>query len=156
MRSNAKTVPEYLNSLPKDRRHIIEGLRNIIVQNLPAGYEETMQYGLIEYAVPLKRYPRGYLGDRKTPLPCAALASQKNYLSLYLMSIYGDRDFEEWFKQECISSGKTLDIGKSCVRFKRLDDLPLNVIAKAVARVPVNEFIKQYERVKKDGRKQKG
>ncbi|MBN1411609.1 MAG: DUF1801 domain-containing protein [Spirochaetales bacterium] len=145
MRSNAKTVREYLNSLPGDRREIIEKVRKIILKNLPEGYEETMQYGMIGYVVPISRYPQGYLGDKSTPLPYASLASQKNYLSLYLMGVYGDADSEKWLKQAYKKSGKKLDMGKSCIRFKRLDDLALDVIAEALARIPVDSYIRKYE-----------
>ena len=104
-----------------------------------------MQYGMIGYVVPLKRYPKGYLGDKKTPLPYAALASQKHHMAVYLMNIYGNRKLEKWFLKEYKASGKKLDMEKSCVRFKKLDDLPLGLIGKAIAATPLAECIAMYE-----------
>ena len=147
MQSNAKTVQEYLSELSPDRRAVIEAVRNVILKNLPEVYKETMQYGMIGYVVPLERYPAGYLGKADVPLPYAALASQKNYMSLYLMNIYGDKEAEQWFKKEYEKSGK-LDMGKSCVRFKKLDDLSLDAIGKAIARTPVEKFIATYEQAR--------
>jgi hypothetical protein len=140
--SAARTVDEYLAELPPDRRAAIAAVRKVILGNLPKGYEETMQYGMISYVVPLKRYPVTY---NKQPLGIAALASQKNYMSVYLMSVYGDKETERWFTEAFRASGKKLDMGKSCVRFKKLDDLPLDVIGQAIARAPVDEFIARYE-----------
>lgn len=105
-----------------------------------------MSYGMIGYVVPLKTYPEGYLNDPTKPLPYAALASQKNYLAVYLTSIYSDKKAESWFVKEYKKTGKKLDMGKSCVRFKKLDDLPLDVIGQAIAKTPVTEFIKLYEK----------
>lgn len=147
MRSTAKTVREYLAALPKDRRVALQAVRRVIVENLPKGYEETMQYGMIGYVVPLSLYPKGYLGKKDTPLPYAALASQKRHMAVYLMNIYADRDrkAEQWFKKAYEASGKKMDVGKSCVRFRKLEDLPLDVIGKAVARTPVKDYIAAYE-----------
>ena len=151
MQSKAKTVQEYLNELPTDRREDIEAVRKVILKNLPKGYEETIQYGMISYVVPLKLYPEGYLGKKDTPLPYAALASQKNYMSLYLMNIYSEQnsEAEQWFKKEYEASGKKMDVGKSCVRFKKAEDLPLDVIGRAIARTSVKEFVRMYEEGKK-------
>lgn len=146
MQSKAKTVKEYLDSLPEERRLEIEIVRKTILGNLPKGYEEIMQYGMITYVVPLKLYPKGYLGKSETPLPYAMLASQKDYMSIYLMNIYGDKEAEDWFFDAYEKSGMKLDMGKSCVRFKKLEDLPIGVIGKAIARTPVKKFIEQYEK----------
>jgi uncharacterized protein YdhG (YjbR/CyaY superfamily) len=140
--SNAKTVEEYLESLPEDRRAAIAKVRQVILDNLPEGYEEGMQYGMIGYYVPLEEYPDTYNGQ---PLGIIALASQKNYMSLYLMSVYGDSRREKAFVDKYKASGKKLDMGKSCVRFKTLDDLPLDLVAETVASVPVAMFIGEYE-----------
>ncbi len=145
MQSKSTTVDEYLASLPEDRRHALEAVREVILQNLPPGYEEGMQYGMISYCIPLSRYPKTYNGQ---PLGYAALASQKNYMSVYLMNVYGDETIERWFREEYQKSGKKLDMGKSCVRFKKLEDLPLDVIGKAVALASVEEFIHRYERIR--------
>ncbi len=143
MQSQAQTVDEYLASLPEDRRNALTAVRKVILENLPDGYREGMQYGMIGYYVPLSRYPTTYNGQ---PLGYVALASQKNYMSLYLMGIYSDRDTEHSFREEYLATGKKLDMGKSCVRFKRLEDLPLPLIGKAVSLVSVDQFIQQYEK----------
>jgi hypothetical protein len=145
MTSKAKTVDEYLKSLPDDRREAISAVRKVILKNLPKGYEEGMQYGMIGYYVPHSIYPKGYHCDPKQPLPLAGLASQQNYMSLYLFCIYASEEHNEWFVGAYKASGKKLDMGKGCVRFKKLDDLPLDVVGKAFAQVPVKEHLKFYE-----------
>jgi hypothetical protein len=132
VQSKAKTVAEYLASLPPERRSAIEAVRRIILKNLPRGFKEGMQFGMIGYCVPLSRYPNTYNGQ---PLPLAALASQKNYMSVYLMSVYGDPATRRWFETEYRRAGKRLDLGGSCVRFRTLDDLPLTLVGAAIARV---------------------
>ena len=141
-RSEAKTVEEYLAGLPEDRREALAEVRRIILANLPEGYEEGMQYGMIGYAVPLDRFPDTYNGE---PLGYAALASQKNYMSLYLNNVYGDAEMERDFRGRFAEAGKKLDMGKSCVRFKRVDDLALDAVAEAIRATPVDEFISRYE-----------
>ena len=141
-KSTAETVEEYLAELPEDRRDAIATVRQVILNNLPEGYEETMQYGMIGYVVPLERYPVTYNGQ---PLAYAALASQKNYMSLYLMNIYSDGEAERWFVDRYHASGKRLDMGKSCVRFRKLEDLPLELIGDTIARTPAAQFIHRYE-----------
>lgn len=143
MQSDAQTVDEYLAGLPEERRRALAAVRAVILRNLPEGYTESMQFGMIGYGIPLSRYPKTYNGQ---PLSYAALASQKNYISVYLMSIYGDPEREEWFKTEYAKTGKRLDMGKSCVRFKQLDALPLELIGKAIALDSVDDFIERYER----------
>ena len=147
MQSKAKTVKEYLMELPKERRVAIETVRNVMLKNLPKGYEEIMQ-GMVVYVVPLSLYPDGYLGKKDVPLPYAGLASQKNHMAVYLMNIYADWDkaMYEWFHKAYEASGKKMDIGKSCIRFRKLKDLPLDVIGKAVAKTSVEAFIKMYEK----------
>lgn len=144
MQSKATTVQAYLAELPPDRRAAIQAVREVIRCNLDKDFEEGMQYGMIGYYVPHRVYPAGYHCDPRQPLPYAGLASQKNHMSIYLMSVYGDR--EEWFRQRWAKTGKKLDMGKCCVRFKKLDDLPLDVIAEAIQRVPVKKFIEHYEK----------
>jgi hypothetical protein len=139
MKSKASTVEQYLEQLPADRRTAMEAVRNVILENLPAGYEEVLQYGMLGYVVPLKVFPAGYLNRKNEPLPYVCLASQKNYMSVYLMSAYGDDEAQ--FRKEYEATGKKLDMGKSCVRFRKLDDLPLDVIGKAVARYPAKKWI---------------
>ena len=145
MQSKATTVEEYLAELPKDRRDALEAIRRIILENLPKGYEEGMQYGMIGYFVPHSVYPPGYHCDPKQPLPFAGLASQKNHISIYLMCIYSDRKHEAWFREAWAKTGKKLDMGKSCVRFKKIDDVLLKVIGQAVKRVSTKKFIEHYE-----------
>jgi hypothetical protein len=140
--SAAKTAKEYLAELPDDRRRAVEEVRRVILEHLPDGYEETMQYGMISYIVPFSRYPDTY---NRQPLAMASLANQKRYMALYLMGIYGEDD-ARWFEERWKATGKKLDMGKSCVRFKRLDDVALDVIGDAIARTSVDELIAQYER----------
>ena len=141
-RSEAKTVEEYLDELTDDRRETVEAVRDVVNSNLPDGYEETVQFGMISYVVPLERYPKTY---NRQALQYAALASQKNYVSLYLMNVYGNEETERWFVDRYRASGKRLDMGKACVRFKSIDDLPLDLIGETIARTPVDDFIALYE-----------
>ena len=140
--SDAATVREYLDALPDDRRAALGAVREVILANLPDGYVETMNWGMITYEVPLERYPDTY---NRQPLGYAALASQKRHMSLYLMGVYADPEAREWFERAYAERGKKLDMGKSCLRFKRLDELPLDVIGTLVARTPVDEFLRLYE-----------
>jgi len=146
-RSNAATVSEYLHALPDDRRAVVSAVRDVILEHLPAGYQESMSWGAISYEVPLSRYPKTYNGQ---PLSYAALAAQKNYYALYLMGAYvGDGEPARLLKDGFAKAGKKLDMGKSCVRFKTLDDLPLDVIGRVVASTPPDAFIREYEKVKR-------
>lgn len=147
MQSKAATVEQYLSELPEARRQAVEAVRQIILDNLDQDYEEGMQYGMIGYYVPHRVYPAGYHCDPKQPLPFAALASQKNYLSLYLMCIYGDSSHARWFQEAWAATGKKLDMGKACIRFKKLEDLALDVIGEAIRRVPAKKYIEICERV---------
>jgi len=143
IRSESKTVKEYINSLPEERRLEVGRLRHLIKNNLPPGYAETMNWGMISYEIPLKRYPKTY---NNKPLTYVALASQKRYISLYLMNIYGDEKTTEWFHRRYVESGKKLNMGKSCVRFRKVNDLPLDLIAQTIALTSVDEFISYYEK----------
>ena len=147
MKSSAKTVNEYLRSLPDDRREAISAVREVILAHLPKGFEECMSYGMIGYVVPHRIYPAGYRCDPKLPLPYANLGSQKNHMALYLMCVYGDKATEQWFRKAWQAAGKKLDMGKSCVRFKKLEDVSLEVIGQVIARVPVDEYIRRIEKV---------
>ncbi len=155
MQSNAATVDEYIAQLPPDRAAAISAVREVILKNLDKGYAESMAYGMIGYNVPHSIYPAGYHCNPQQPLPYAGLASQKNHMSLYLMSCYcdpaaGEKDsprnrHAQWFIDEWTKTGKKLDMGKACIRFKKLDDIPLPLIGEAIRRVPVKQFIEQYE-----------
>ena len=142
MRSEADTVEEYLDELPEDRRRAVETVRATILEHLPEGYEEVMNWGMITYQVPLDAYPDTY---NKQPLMYAALASQKNHMAVYLSGIYSDDDAREHFESAYRATGKRLDVGKSCVRFRTLDDVPLDVIGDAVATHSRDAFVKTYE-----------
>ena len=124
----------------------MEAVRDLVRGNLPDGYGEAMNWGMISWEVPLARYPDTY---NKQPLMYAALASQKNYMSLYLMSVYAHSDDKAWFETRYKASGKRLNMGKSCVRFKRVDDLPLDLIAETIASTTVDEYISRYESARK-------
>ena len=155
MKSDAKTVGEYLQSLLPDRRAAMSALREVVLAHLPQGYEERMIYGMIGYVVPHSLYPPGYHCDPKQPLTYACLASQKNYMAIYLMNVYGDPASAAWFQKACKASGKKLDMGKSCVRFKKVEDLPLDVIGQAIARAPVKNYIASVEHLLAARRKKK-
>ncbi len=147
MQSKAATVNEYLASLPADRRADVESVRAAILKNLDKGYEEGMQYGMIGYYVPHSIFPAGYHCDPKQPLPFASLAAQKNNISVYLMCIYGDTDHHAWFREAWAKTGKKLDMGKACVRFKRAEDAALEVIGEAIRRVPAKKYIEHVQGV---------
>ena len=149
MHSDAPTVSDYLAELPDERRRAIAAVRDVILDHLPAGYEEAMQYGMISYIVPADVLAETYNGQ---PLMYAALASQKRHMSLHLTNVYGDPDVEAWFRERYRATGKRLDMGKSCVRFRRLDDLPLDLVGEAIARTPIADFVEIY-RASRSGRK---
>jgi hypothetical protein len=156
MPTKTATVKDYLAELPADRRAALEAVRKVIRKNLDKGYAEGMQYGMIGYYVPHKVYPPGYHCDPKQPLPFAGLASQKNHMSVYLMCLYGNSENEAWFRKEWAKTGKKLDMGKACIRFRKLEDLPLDVIGQAVARVPAKDYVAYYEaNLKPSGKKKK-
>ena len=139
-RSNAKTPAAYLKELPADRRREVARVREMVRKHLPAGYRETMNWGMITYEVPLDRHPKTYNGQ---PLCFAGLAAQKNYLSLYLMPV--DDSALAPLKAAFEKAGKKLDMGKSCIRFKRADDLPLDALGAEIAAVPVDKFVSYVE-----------
>src|SRR5690349_11975790 len=138
------TVAEYLAALPADRRAAINAVRNAINENLPKGYEEGTQFGMISWFVPLSLYPAGYGENPKVPLPLICLGSQKSGMVLHFLCFYGNPALSTWFTSEYKKSGKKLDMGKGCVRFKKLDDLALDVVTRTVARVPVEEHTANY------------
>jgi uncharacterized protein YdhG (YjbR/CyaY superfamily) len=146
MRSGAATVDEYLAELPVDRREAIGVVRGEILANLPEGYEEAMNWGMVTYQVPLETYPETYNGQ---PLMYAALASQKNHMAVYLMGIYADEATRDGFLDSYKATGKRLDMGKSCVRFRHVDDLPLELIGEAIGACEVEAFIALNERARK-------
>lgn len=152
METKATGVEAYLKSLPADRRAAISAVRDVILKNLDKDYEEGIQYGMIGYYVPHRVYPKGYHCDPKQPLPFAALGSQKNYMSLHLMCVYGGgpddsaaNKHAQWFRDAWAKTGKKLDMGKACIRFKKADDLALDVIGELIRRVPAAKYIAVFE-----------
>lgn len=142
MRSDATTPAQYLAGLPDDRRAALATVRTVIRRNLPAGIVETMNWGMITYEVPLRTYPDTYNGQ---PLAYAALASQKNHMAVYLMGIYGSDELRATFENAYRATGKRMDVGKSCVRFRRLDDLPLDVIGNAIGALTLEQFLAMHD-----------
>lgn len=138
----ASSPREYVDSLPDDRRRQIARVRTVIRRNLPAGLVETINWGMISYEVPLRRFPNTYNGQ---PLAYAALASQKRHMAVYLSGLYGDDALRSWFEAAYRATGLRMDVGKSCVRFTSIDQLPLDLIGQAIAALPVDEFISRYE-----------
>ena len=143
MQSKANTVKQYLNELPNDRKKAISIVRQTILGNLPEGYDEVMNWGMMTYEVPLETYPNTYNGK---PLMYAALASQKNHMAIYLMGCYMVPEVRNEFEKAYKKSGKRFDAGKSCIRFKKIDDLPLDLLGKTIASMDVNEFIELVEK----------
>ena len=146
-------MDDYVASLPQERRAIVQAVRDVINARLPAGYREGMSHGMIGWYVPLERFPDTYNGE---PLGLAGLASQKNHVALYLNNVYGDRETESWFRERWAETGKKLDMGKSCVRFKQLDDLPLELIGETIARTDLESFLAHYHAARGSSRKTRG
>ncbi len=148
MQSKALTPQEYLNELPPDRKTAIEKLRNTILQNLPEGFQEVIGYGMLGYVVPHTIYPKGYHCNTKLPLPFINVASQKNFIALYHMGIYANKALLDWFVAEYPKHCKSkLDMGKSCIRFKKTDDIPYDLIAELIRKITVQDWIATYESV---------
>lgn len=145
MQSKATTVAEYLKSLPVDRRKALEAIRKVVKANLDPKIKEGIAYGMLSWSVPLSVYPDGYHCSKDTPLPFASLASQKNHMALYLFCVYSTPGEPERLAEEWKATGKKLDMGKSCLRFKKLEDVPLEVVGKAIKRMTLKKFIAAYE-----------
>ena len=141
MHSKANSVEQYLNEFPEDRKESLSKVRETIIENLPTGYDEVMNWGMITYEVPLEIFPDTYNGK---PLMYAALASQKNHMSVYLMGCYMSPDIRKKFENAYKQSGKKFDAGKSCIRFKKEEDLPLELIGKTIGSMSVEQFIENY------------
>jgi len=146
MISKAKTPEAYLAELPPERREVMEQLRQHILSNLPEGFEETMNYGMIGYVVPHKIYPDGYHCSPELPLPFLSIASQKNHIGFYHMGIYSDPKLLKWFTDEFPKHSKRkLDMGKSCIRFKNPNDIPYELLGQLVSKMSVADWISKYE-----------
>ena len=146
MPSQAQTVKEYLAELPANRRKIIEAVRKVIKKNIDSPFREGIQYGTLAYFLPHSKYPNGYHCNPEQPLPFAGVHSQKNHVGLSLFCVYTDAVEETRFRKEWLASGKRLDMGKSCVRIKKLDDVPLDVVGRAFKRVTAKKFVAAYEK----------
>jgi len=142
------TVRAYLDALPVDRREAVEAVFDVIERNLPKGYETGMQYGMPAWFVPHAVYPDGYHCDPSQPVPFVSVASQKKHIGLYFFCVYLDEDLQAWFEAEWRKTGKRWDAGKSCVRVKRLDDIPLPLIGKLIKKLSVKKFLKSYEAIR--------
>lgn len=146
MRSEAETVNEYLQSLPAERKEVVSKLRMVVRKNLPKGFEEVIGYGMIGYVVPFKLYPQGYHCNPETPLPFMGIASQKNFVAVYHMGIYADEKLSKWFQAEYSKLGiGKLDMGKSCIRFKKMDQIPYQLIGELSSKITTKDWINKYE-----------
>ena len=146
MQSTATTAEQYLAELPEDRISAMSELRNVVMENLPKGFEETMSYGMITYVVPHSIYPNGYHCNPKQALPFISIASQKNFIALHHMGIYADDNLLEWFESEYPKYTSTkLDMGKGCIRFKKVNQIPFILIGELVSKISVEDWIKTYE-----------
>lgn len=147
MQIKAETPEQYIEQLPEDRKKAIQKLRKVIIKNLPKGFKEGIGYGMIGYVVPHSIYPKGYHCNPKLPLPLMSIASQKNFIALYHMGIYADKKLMDWFISEYKKfSQKKADMGKSCLRFKKAEEIPYELIGKLAAKITPDEWIKLYEK----------
>ena len=148
MQSKAATPQEYEDSLPDDRKKAISELRKIISKNLPKGFKEEMGYGMLGYVVPHSLYPDGYHCNPKLPLPFMGMASQKNFIAIYHMGVYADKKLLDWFTKEYPKhSKKKLDMGKSCLRFKKPEEIPYKLIGELATKMTPKDWIKVYEKL---------
>ncbi|TNF39709.1 MAG: DUF1801 domain-containing protein [Bacteroidetes bacterium] len=146
MRIEAQTVEEYISKLPEDRKDAILKLREVITKNIPAGFQEEMNYGMIGYVVPHSVYPAGYHCNRELPVPFMNIASQKNFMAVYHMAVYSDKELNEWFIAEYPKHSKRRpDMGKSCIRFKKPADIPFELIGELASKITPEKWIEIYE-----------
>ena len=146
MKYLADSPIDYIDQLPEERKKAFNKLRKTVLDNIPKGYEECMNYGMLGYVVPKSIYPAGYHCDPKLPLPFTNIASQKNFIALYHMGIYADQELLQWFQAEYAQQCKyKLDMGKSCIRFKRMDDIPYDLVGKLMQKMTPNDWITLYE-----------
>lgn len=146
MQSAALTPDQYISELPEDRKIAMEQLRKVVLDNLPAGFKEVMSYGMLGYCVPHEIYPNGYHCNPKDPLPFFAMASQKNSINIYHMMLYADKELHDWFVAEYPKYSKSkLDMGKSCIRFKKIADIPYDLIGELMSKVTLDQWIERYE-----------
>ena len=154
MQSKAATPDEYLETLPAERKAAMQELRKVIKKNLPKGFKEVMSYGMVGYVVPHSTYPKGYHCDPKLPLPFLNIASQKNFIAVYHMGIYSDPKLLDWFTKEYPKHSKSkLDMGKSCIRFKKPEEIPFALIGELASKMTPEQWIEKYETVLNTPRK---
>lgn len=148
MTSDAKTPEEYISALPQERKDAISKLRKVITENLPKGFKETIGYGMLAYVIPHSLYPDGYHCDPKTPLPFMSVASQKNFIAVYHMGIYAHKEVLDWFTNEYPKHcSRKLDMGKSCIRFKKIEEIPYKLIGELASKMTPSAWIDIYEKV---------
>lgn len=146
MKIEANSPDAYIAQLPEERKEVINKIRKVVLENLPKGFHEEMSYGMIGYVVPHSIYPDGYHCDPKLPLPFMSMASQKNFVAFYHMGIYAKPELQDWFVKEYPKHAKyKLDMGKSCIRFKRMDDIPFDLIGELVKKMTQEEWVEIYE-----------
>lgn len=156
MQSKATTVEQYLAEIPAERQKAMQELRKVIKKNLSKGFQETMNYGMMGYSVPHSKYPAGYHCNPKDPLPFMSIASQKNSINIYHMGVYADPKLLKWFQEaHAKASPKKLDMGKSCIRYKKPEDIPFKLIGELAAKMTMEEWIEKYESVLKGGSRKK-
>lgn len=156
MQSKAATVDAYIAELPEDRQKALTELRKVVKKSLPKGFQETMGYGMMGYSVPHSLYPAGYHCNPKDPLPFMGMASQKNFIAVYHMGIYADPKLLKWFTEaHAKASPKRLDMGKSCIRYKKAEDIPYKLIGELASKISPQDWIKMYESGFRDHRKKK-
>ena len=147
MQSKAATPEEYIKNLPDDRKTAVKKLRKIILKNLPKGFTECMNYGMLGYVIPHSLYPGGYHCDPRQPVPFMNIASQKNFIAVYHMGVYADKKLLDWFTKEYAKQSKTkLDMGKSCIRFKKIDQIPYKLIGELAGKMTPKKWIAVYEK----------
>lgn len=147
MQSKATTAEDYIATLPEDRKKAMTELRTVILKNLPKGFKEVMNYGMLGYVVPHSIYPSGYHCDPKQPLPFLSIASQKNFVAIYHMGVSAEKNLLDWFTNEYGKQSKVkLDMGKSCIRFKKIDQIPFKLIGELASKMTPQEWITVYER----------
>ncbi|MEN9997539.1 MAG: hypothetical protein RI922_529 [Bacteroidota bacterium] len=153
MQSKAQTVENYMNDLPEERKAPMQRLRELFKANLPEGFVEQMSYGMIGYVVPHSIYPKGYHCSPELPLPFINVASQKNFIAVYHMGIYSDSKLLNWFVEEYPKHSKAkLDMGKSCIRFKKMDQIPYELLGELLTKMTVNQWIECYDSILTKGK----
>ena len=146
MRIESTSVDDYFSKVPEERQEVMNKLRAVVKENIPSGFEEVLSYGMPGYVVPHSIYPGGYHCDPKLPLPFASIASQKNFIAVYHMGIYANKELMDWFVGEYPKHcSRKLDMGKSCIRFKKIDDIPFELIGELMSKMSVEDWVSVYD-----------